>query len=151
MGIITFIVIMWCICCFSVFVATYFSMDRKINKDVCGVTVIFGTVISLLVYVMLSAATYEDVSARLISKNKVSSVFEVEYKKIFGLIHSNKIENIEKFTIKEYSSKLEYKDRFFIIMKLAGQDVSKYADINGNEVIYRMTPLQEMEEKIICQ
>lgn len=141
-----FIVVMF-ISYFVCFGISYFANDRKIDNNVCGSTIVFGTILGIFAYAILNTETYEDMSAKLVSKNKLSSVFEVEYEKFYGLVYGNKIENIQKFIEWRPSSRIQYNDRYFILMKLAGQDVSKYADINGNDVIYRMTPLQEMEGK----
>lgn len=147
MVIFTIFIIIMCISCFACFGISYLANDRKIDENVCGCTIVFGVILGILAYAILNAETYEDISAKLISKNKISRVFEVEYEKFGGLVYGNKTENIQKFTTSRPSGKLKYNDRYFILMKLAGQDISKYADINGNEVIYRITPLQEMEEK----
>ena len=123
-----------------------YLINRKIDWNIGGVAIVFSITFGMLAYAILDVRTYEDMSAKLISKNKLSNVFEVEYKKFWGLVYGNKIENIEKFIVYRPSGTLKYNDRYFILMKLAGQDVSKYADVNGNEIIYRMTILQEMEQ-----
>lgn len=128
---------------------THYTSDTKdafLNGDWFGV-IFFSSVITIMSYVLLIAITDKDISAKLISQNKISAQFEIRSSKFWGLIHDVEVENIGKFTTSTQIDKLEYNDRYFRTMQLAGQDVSKYADIVNDEVMYRMTPLQEMEEK----
>ena len=122
------------------------TKDTFLNEDWSEV-MFFSCVITIASYVLLTAITDKDISAKLISQNKISAQFEIKSSKFWGLIRDVEVENIGKFTTSTQIDKLEYNDRYFRTMQLAGQDVSKYADIVNNEVMYRMTPLQEIEEK----
>lgn len=130
-------------------VITYCASDAKatsLDENWCSI-IFFGGVIAIISYILLMAITYKDISAELISQNKISAQFEIKSSKFWGLIYDVEIENVGKFTTSTQINKLEYNDRYFRMMQLAGQNISKYADIVNDEVIYRMTPLQEMEEK----
>lgn len=125
----------------------YFMNDKKLDDSTWGYSFLFGILFSIINYTWMSTVSYEDISAKLLSQNKISAQFEVKYSMFWDLTKKEKIENIEKFTTDAKNNKLKYNDRYFIIMKLAGKDISKYADVVNDTVIYRMTPLQEMEEK----
>lgn len=126
---------------------TYLINDKKLDGDTWGASFLFGILLGVINCIWMSIASYEDINAKLLFQNKISAQFEVNSSILWGLIHNTKIENIERFTTDAKNNKLKYNDRYFIIMKLSGKDVSKYADVVNDTVIYRMTPLQEMEGK----
>ncbi len=136
--------------CFSFLISLgiiYLMNDKKLDDNTWGASFFVGILLGIMNCTWISSVSYEDINAKLLSQNKISAQFEVDFSRLWGLIHNTKIENIEKFTTDAKNDKLKYNDRYFIIMKLAGKDVSKYADVVNDTVIYRMTPLQEMEGK----
>lgn len=117
---------------------SFFDMDWS------GIT-FFASVLSIISFLVLCNLTYKDLNVKLISQNKISAQFEINSSRFWGFIYDTEIKNVYKFTTDSQTDELKYKDRYFILMKLAGQDISKYADVTKDKVIYRMTPLQELE------
>ena len=122
---------------------SYFENGKRLDETSWCESYLCGILCGLLMFFSIEIVSYKDISAKLLSQNKNSAQFEVDSSIFWGLVYNTRIEIIEKFT----NNKLKYNDRYFVIMKLAGKDISKYADVVNDTVIYRMTPLQEMEGK----
>ncbi len=129
--------------CFLIILGiSYFVDGKRLDETTWCLSYLFGILYGIVINCLIISVSYKDIDAKLLSQNKNSALFEVYSSIYWGLIYDTRIEIIEKFT-----NNKKYNDRYFVIMKLAGKDISKYADVVNDTVIYRMTPLQEMEGK----
>jgi len=129
--------------CFLIILSiSYFVDGKRLDETTWCLSYLFGILYGIVINCLIISVSYKDIDAKLLSQNKNSALFEVYSSIYWGLIYDARIEIIEKFT-----NNKKYNDRYFVIMKLAGKDISKYADVVNDTVIYRMTPLQEIEGK----